>query len=254
MPENRLIIFVLVLGTCLVLQALQPRRALVESSGRYLNNLGLMLSGSALVWLLAPAGAVTAAWWAEQHGLGLFRQMAWPNNLTLLLSIAALDFAIYWQHRAMHRWPLLWRLHRVHHSDIAIETTTGLRFHPIEIGLSMGYKMLVVVLLGASPEAVLSYEVILSSFALFNHSNWAMPFDRFIRYLVITPDVHRVHHSSAPTETNSNYGNFLVFWDRLFGSFIEQPDQGQQSMQIGLEQYRSTEDQKLLSLLVNPLK
>lgn len=254
MPENRLIIFVLVLVACLVLQAWRPRRVLDGESKRFMSNLGLMLSGSLLLWFVAPAGAVAAAWWAGQQLFGLFNLLSLPHYAALLISIVALDLAIYWQHRAMHYWPLLWRLHRVHHSDIAIEATTGVRFHPIEIVLSMAYKILVVILLGASPEAVLSYEIILSSFALFNHSNWAMPFDRYLRRLVITPDVHRVHHSSTLAETNSNYGNFLVFWDRLFGSFIEQPAKGHKKMQIGLEPYRSPQDQKLLSLLVNPLK
>lgn len=254
MPENRIIIFVLVLAACAVLQAWRPRRQLTGGPERFLTNLGLMFTGSILVWLIVPAGAVAAAWWAEQQNVGLLRLAPLPDAATLLISIAALDLAIYWQHRAMHRWPLLWRLHRVHHSDIAIDTTTGVRFHPLEILLSMTYKMVVVILLGASPAAVLSYEVILSSFALFNHSNWAMPFDSELRHLVVTPDVHRVHHSSKPQETNSNYGNFLVFWDRLFGSFIAQPAAGHEKAQIGLEQYRTEQDQKLLRLLANPLK
>lgn len=254
MPENRLIIFALVLLTCFVLQARRPRRAIDTPASRYLNNLGLMLLGSLLVWLVVPAGAVSAAWWASQQSLGLFNLLPLPSAIELVLSIVVLDAAIYWQHRAMHHWPILWRLHRVHHNDLAIETTTGVRFHPLEILLSMFYKIAVVIALGAGPMAVLGYELILSSFALFNHSNWAMPFDRYLRRVVITPDVHRVHHSVITNETNSNYGNFLVFWDRLFGSYQAQPQAGHKKMQIGLEQYRANDDQKLLSLLTNPLK
>jgi len=256
MQENRLIIFALVLTTCFVLQSWRPRRAIKEPHSRHLHNFGLMLVGSFLVWLLLPAGAIAAALFASKHNFGLlpFFGAPWPAVVDIGIGVILLDAAIYWQHRAMHHWPLLWRIHRVHHSDLAIDASTGVRFHPVEIVLSMAYKMLVVSLLGISPFAVLCYEVILSSFALFNHSNWAMPGDRVLRRLLVTPDVHRVHHSVKPSETNSNYGNFLLIWDRIFGSYRPQPSAGHKKMQIGLEQFRQANDQKLLSLIANPLK
>lgn len=252
MNEVRPIIFTLVLLGCWLLQSCWPRRQELFERQRLVSNFGLMLTGGFLLWLLVPAGAITAALWAEQHQFGLFRQLTVPTILSTFVTVVVMDAAIYWQHRAMHRWQLLWRLHRVHHSDLQLDTSSGLRFHPLEILLSMAYKMLVVVALGASAEAVLVYEVILSSFALFNHSNWAMPADKFIRKLFVTPDVHRVHHSVLMLETNSNYGNFLVIWDQLFGSYIEQPRKGHQQMSIGLEEYRESASQKLVTLLRNP--
>lgn len=252
MSEIRPIIFVLVLISCWLLQSYWPRRQQSNFDKRLFNNFGLMFSGAFLLWLIVPLGATGAALWAEHQHWGLLRQFALPLWLSTLLCVVALDAAIYWQHRAMHRWPLLWRLHRVHHSDLQLDTSSGVRFHPLEILLSMFYKMAIVIAIGASAESVVIYEVVLSSFALFNHSNWAMPADHSLRKLIVTPDVHRVHHSVSPAETNSNYGNFLVLWDKLFGSYIEQPQTGHQQMQIGLEQYRDPASQKLLTLLSNP--
>lgn len=254
MSEWRPIIFIVVLITCGLLQTWRPRRANAASRQRLFSNFGLMFSGAGLLWLVVPAGAVAAALWAQQQSWGLLTTFSLATPLALLLSIVALDCAIYWQHRAMHRWPLLWRLHRCHHSDLHLDTSTAVRFHPIEILLSMLYKMGVVIVLGASAEAVLLYEVLLSSFALYNHSNWAMPADRWLRKIIVTPDVHRVHHSVIETETNSNYGNLLVCWDKLFGSYTAQPRLGHLKMQIGLEQYRDPSSQKLLTLLFNPLR
>lgn len=213
-----------------------------------------MFSGAALLWLVVPASAVTAAWFAEKQAFGLLHFTALPAYIEMAVSVIALDLAIYWQHRAMHRWPLLWRLHRVHHSDLHLDTSSGIRFHPLEIVLSMVYKMAVVLAMGASAEAVLVYEILLSSFALFNHSNWAMPADKWLRKLVVTPDVHRVHHSVIQTETDSNYGNLLILWDKLFGSYTAQPTAGHIDMNIGTEQYRDPHSQKLLTLLVNPFE
>ncbi len=248
----RPIIFVLVLISCWLLQSYWPRRQQGNVNARLIGNFGLLLSGSLLLWLVVPLGATGAALWAEQQHWGLLRQLPLPLWLSTVLCVVALDAAIYWQHRAMHQWPLLWRLHRVHHSDLQLDTSSGVRFHPLEILLSMLYKMAIVIALGASAESVVIYEVVLSSFALFNHSNWAMPADHYLRKLIITPDVHRVHHSVNAAETNSNYGNFLVLWDKLFASYVEQPQTSHQQMQIGLEQYRDSHSQKLLTLLSNP--
>lgn len=254
MSDLRLIIFLLLLALFIGLQHWQPRRSRASQPSAMFSNFGLVLSSSALLWLLLPAGAIGASLWAEQADFGLLRLTNLTPWLSAGIAIVALDMAIYWQHRAMHRWSLLWRLHRVHHSDLAFESTTGLRFHPLEILLSMLYKMAVVCLLGASAEAVLIYEILLSSFALFNHSNWAMPADAWLRKLVVTPDVHRVHHSVIKAETNSNYGNFLLLWDRLFGSYRPQPQNGHVNMQIGLQEYRDRRSQKLLFLLLNPFR
>ena len=252
MPEMRPIIFVLVLISCWLLQSGFPRRAQRSKNDRLIGNFGLMLCGSVLLWLVVPLGALGAAAWADQNHWGLLRLAELPAWLSLLITVVALDCAIYWQHRAMHQWPVLWRLHRVHHSDILLDTSSGVRFHPLEILLSMVYKMAVVIALGASAEAVLIYEVLLSSFALFNHSNWRMGGDALLRNIIVTPDVHRVHHSTIEQETNSNYGNLLVLWDKLFGSYIGQPQQGHIEMQIGLEHSRDAHSQKLLTLLANP--
>lgn len=254
MAEMRPIIFVLVLVVCWLLQHYQPRRQQNLEKGRLVSNFGLLLAGNFLLWLTLPAAAVAASLWAEQSGLGLFNLIKLPTVFSSLAVIVALDFAIYWQHRAMHQWPILWRLHRAHHSDLQLDTSSALRFHPLEILLSMLYKAFWIILLGASIEALLCYQVILSSFALFNHSNWHMPADSSIRKLLVTPDVHRLHHSINPAETNSNYGNFLVLWDKLFGSYQAQPELGHQKMVIGLEQYRDEQSQKLLTLLFNPFR
>lgn len=252
MSEYRPIIFVLVLIVCWLLQNWRSRRDEQSTGGRLLSNFGLIAVGSFLLWLLVPAGAVGAAVWAHTHSLGLLNQLSATSWATVLVSVVTLDAAMYWQHRAMHQWPILWRLHRVHHSDPLLDTSSGLRFHPAEILLSMLYKMAVVTALGAPAEAVLLYEVLLSSFALFNHSNWAMPADNCLRKLLVTPDVHRVHHSVLEAETNSNYGNMLTLWDKLFGSYQAQPQAGHKKMQIGLEQYQDSKSQKLLTLLLNP--
>lgn len=252
MSEMRPIIFVLVLVGCWLLQSGFPRRAQQTTGSRLIGNFGLMLGGSFLLWLVVPLGALGAAAWASEKHWGLLQLADLPPALTVIATVILMDCAIYWQHRAMHQWPLLWRLHRVHHSDLQLDTSSGVRFHPLEILLSMFYKMAVVIALGASAEAVLIYEVLLSSFALFNHSNWAMPADALIRKLIVTPDVHRVHHSVIARETNSNYGNLLVLWDKLFGSYINQPSAGHDEMTIGLEQYRAPDSQRLLTLLTNP--
>ena len=184
-------------------------------------HLAMALLGTALTRLLVPLGAIGAAAWAGEQNFGAFQQMDAPLWLEFALALVALDFAIYWQHRATHAWPLLWRLHRVHHTDAVLDASTALRFHPIEIALSMVYKVVVVALLGIDPLAVLVFEVVLNATALFSHANIQLPerIDRALALLLVTPAMHRVHHAPDVRRTNSNYGFCLSIWDRLFGSY-----------------------------------
>ncbi len=203
---------------------------------RWGNHLALVVLNSLLLRLLFPAAAVGMASWAQQQQLGLFNQFEMPLWLGLPVAVVLLDLAIYWQHRLFHRIPLFWRLHRVHHADPDFDLTTALRFHPLEILLSMTIKWLVVVALGPPLLAVLLFEVILNGMAMFNHANAALPggLERRLRVLLVTPDMHRIHHSSASAEMHSNFGFNLSVWDRWFGSYVAQPQQPQHSMQIGL--------------------
>jgi sterol desaturase/sphingolipid hydroxylase (fatty acid hydroxylase superfamily) len=236
-----------VLAILLIVQRLRPRR------GR-LRNISMSLIAAAIVYLVLPLTAVGFAAATGAMHLGLFNFLDWPFAVEFAIGIVVLDLAIYWQHRWMHLVPWLWRLHRVHHSDVNFEVTLGLRFHPIEILLSLLYKLLVIALLGAAPLTVLAYEILLAVFSLFSHADITLPagWDRRLRRLFITPDWHRVHHSVHREETDSNYGNFLSLWDRWFASRIEQPRDGHQPMLIGLKQFRDESSQSLPALLLNP--
>ena len=250
--------FSLVGGVLIVLLLVQywlPRRGESNIRWRRLRNVCLTLIAAAVVYLVLPLTAVGFAAVVGDTHFGLFNRIDWPPLAELAVCIVALDLAIYWQHRWMHWIPWLWRLHRVHHSDVQFDVTLGLRFHPLEIILSLLYKFLVIALLGASPLTVLVYEILLTMFSLFSHADIAVPvgWDRYLRRIVITPDWHRVHHSVHRVETDSNYGNFLSLWDRLFASAIEQPRDGHATMQIGLNEFRDTESQSLPALLANPL-
>jgi sterol desaturase/sphingolipid hydroxylase (fatty acid hydroxylase superfamily) len=217
---------------------------------RWRRHLGLAALNTLLLRVIAPGGAVAAALWAAEHQQGLFHQLelapAWRWLLTLLL----FDFAIYWQHRIFH-WRPLWFLHAVHHSDTDFDLSTGVRFHPFEIGLSMIWKMLLAVWLGAPAEAIIVYEIILSSMALFTHADLRLPdrIDHTLRWIIVTPNMHRIHHSTRRFETDSNYGNALSIWDRLCRSYTRQAQDG---MQIGLERHREAEQQRLAALLGQP--
>ncbi|MCB1748962.1 MAG: sterol desaturase family protein [Gammaproteobacteria bacterium] len=222
------------------LEAWRPRR---PASGarlpRWAHNLGLALGGTLLVRVMLPVGAVGVALLAQAYGLGLFNTLAGAPALAFVASLLLLDLAIYFQHRLFHAVPWLWRLHRVHHADPAFDVSTALRFHPIEIGLSMAIKAAVVIALGAPPLAVLVFEVGLNACALFNHANLRLPtgLDRPLRRLLVTPDMHRVHHSVVPAETHSNFGFNLSWWDRLFGTYRAQPAAGHTAMTIGNPDY-----------------
>jgi sterol desaturase/sphingolipid hydroxylase (fatty acid hydroxylase superfamily) len=220
---------------------LAPRRVHHCRQGpRRLSNLGLVAINSVLARLLVPLSAVAAAELASRLDWGLFAWTAWPGWLELLAAVVLLDLALYLQHVLFHAVPALWQLHMVHHADLDFDATTGLRFHTLEILLSMLIKVGVVAALGPSPWAVLAFEVLLNATSIFNHSNVRMPrtLDGLLRLLVVTPDMHRVHHSVIRRETNSNFGFNLPWWDRLLGTYRDQPEAGHEQMTIGLDRLR----------------
>lgn len=243
------------LGGLLLLLALEvfwPRRhGPMFRRLRWPANLGMVITSSALVIAL-PLATLSAALWARREDIGLFNRLDAPPWIEGLLCWLALDCAIYAQHRLMHAYPLLWRLHRVHHSDIELDATTALRFHPLEIVLSVLWKILLIVLLGAAPLAVLIFEITLNGAAMFNHANLNLAGDRWLRRIVVTPDMHRVHHSLHRAERDSNYGFSISLWDHLFRSYTAQPQDGHATMKIGLTELRAEKNQGLIPLLMQP--
>jgi sterol desaturase/sphingolipid hydroxylase (fatty acid hydroxylase superfamily) len=237
----RLGFFTFVFVSMLAWELLAPRRNLsVSKPLRWLNNLGLFALNSVVLRLLFPAAAVGIALAVAEMGWGLFNLLALPFWLEVIAAVLLLDLAIYLQHILMHRVSLLWRLHRVHHADLDIDLTTGSRFHTIEIIVSMLIKGVVILLLGPALIAVLVFEVLLNGMAIFNHANVSLPsaVERVVRYLLVTPDMHRVHHSTVKRETNSNYGFNLSVWDRIFSTYIDQPEKGHDKMTIGIAEFR----------------
>ena len=225
-------------------EIVSPRRPLsVSKLQRWTHNIGLLFLNSLVLRVLFPAAAVGIAYTAAESGWGLFNRVDLPYWLEVLVAVLLLDLAIYLQHMLMHRVPLLWRLHRVHHADLDIDMTTGSRFHTLEIIVSMLIKWAVIFLLGPALLAVLIFETLLNGMAVFNHANVKLPgtIDRLLRLLLITPDVHRVHHSILRHETNSNYGFNLSIWDRAFGTYIDQPEKGHRAMTIGIPEFRDPE-------------
>ncbi len=236
-------------------EVLAPRRRLtVNKPLRWTSNLGLVGLNVLAARLVFPLGAVGVALAAEANGWGLFHNLDLPAWMAVLLAVLALDLAIYLQHVMFHAVPVLWRLHMVHHADLDFDVTTGLRFHTIEILLSLGIKAATVVLLGASALAVLIFEVLLNATSMFNHGNVRLPLwlDRALRFLIVTPDMHRVHHSEKPHETNSNFGFNLPWWDFLLGTYRAQPSDGHQHMTIGLAQFRDERVDRLHWMLALP--
>ena len=215
-----------------------------------------MVVDTLLVRILFPTAAVGVALVAEAHGLGLFNVLPLPAWIGVVASVILLDLAIYFQHVLFHAVPVLWRLHRMHHADLDIDVSTGLRFHPIEILLSMVIKLAVVIALGAPAIAVLIFEVLLNATSMFNHSNVHIPerLDGVVRWFVVTPDMHRVHHSIVARETNSNFGFNLPWWDRLFGTYRAQPAAGHEAMKIGIEQFRDPRELRLDRMLLQPFR
>ena len=256
-PIVRLALFFGVLGALMLAEAALPRRRrAIPRLTRWTGNLGIVVIDTLLLRLIFPLAAVGFALIAEARGWGLFNIVDAPGWLAVLVSLLALDLAIYLQHVMFHAVPALWRLHRMHHADLDFDVTTGLRFHPIEILLSMGIKIGVVAALGPPAVAVLVFEVLLNATSMFNHSNLKLPLglDRVLRLVVVTPDMHRVHHSIHPNETNSNFGFNLPWWDRLLGTYTPQPRDGHDAMTIGIEQFRTPGDLRLDRMLVQPLK
>jgi sterol desaturase/sphingolipid hydroxylase (fatty acid hydroxylase superfamily) len=238
----RLSTFAGVLGLMAVWELLAPRRRLtVAKPGRWLSNLGLVILDTLVVRLLVPLGAVGMALAAREHGWGLLNSVALPGWLAVVLAVVALDFVIYLQHVLFHAVPLLWRLHLVHHADLDFDVSTGVRFHPLEILISLGIKLGAVAALGTPPVAVLIFEVLLNATSMFSHGNVRLPgwLDPLLRLVLVTPDMHRVHHSVNPRETNSNFGFNLPWWDYLLGTYRSQPAAGHEAMTIGLDQFRS---------------
>ncbi len=251
----RLLLFLAVLLVIALWEVAAPRRQLLLGrKQRWPANLSLVVINSVATRFLLPLLPVGMAVMAAERGIGLLQLMALPFWLNIIVSLTALDLVIYLQHRLFHSQPLLWRLHRVHHSDMEIDVTTGNRFHPLEIVISLLIKLAAVALLGAPALAVVIFEAVLNAAAQFNHGNIDIPLklDRRLRLFLVTPDMHRVHHSVIPRETDSNFGFNIPLWDRLFGTYRAQPEQGHPGMTIGLKEYRDPAKLTLPALVMQP--
>lgn len=238
-PQIRLGVFIGLFLLLAVLELLLPRRIPKPAKPqRWLTNWIIVIIDSTVLRLLFVGAAVGAASWAAASGYGLFNWVDVPLWLAVGASFVVLDFAIWLAHVASHKVPILWKVHRMHHTDVDFDVSTAIRFHPIEIVLSMLWKIAIVVALGAPPIAVLVFEIVLNGAAMFNHSNLKLPLaiDRVLRWFIVTPDMHRVHHSIVHQETDSNYGFNLAIWDRMFGTYIDQPEAGHTDMKIGLSE------------------
>lgn len=241
----------------LLLEHLWPRKRRTQLRRyRWPTNIAISAIDSIAVRVILPVLAVGVAEFSASKQWGLFNNIDWPGWLEFLAAVIILDMLIYWQHVASHYFPVLWNIHKVHHVDRDFDTTTGIRFHPVEILLSMLYKFLCVLLLGPAAIAVFVFEVLLNATALFNHANLHIPYklDGYLRLLLVTPDMHRVHHSVHPKETDSNYGFNLSIWDRLFGSYIPQPADGHTDMIIGVANYQHHKPSSLLWSLLLPIE
>lgn len=239
-------------------ELLAPRRALtVSKTVRWINNLGLVFFNSFITRLVFPIAAIAVASMAQENQWGLLNNIEIPIGLAAVLAVVIMDFVIYVQHVMVHAIPILWRLHRVHHADLDYDVTTGSRFHTLEIILSMGIKFCTIVLLGPPVFAVIIFEIILNATAMFNHGNIRLPLklDKILRLFVVTPDMHRVHHSIEDDETNSNFGFSIPWWDRLFGTYRDQPRAGHEGMTIGIHKFKDTKDTSWITgMLLLPFK
>jgi sterol desaturase/sphingolipid hydroxylase (fatty acid hydroxylase superfamily) len=256
-PYIRLTAFGGIFAAMALSEFVGPRRAQAISRGRrWPSNLGVVVVDTLLVRVVFPTTAVGLALVAEARALGFFNLVTVPAWLGLVASVILLNLAIYFQHVLFHAVPVLWRLHRMHHADLEFDVTTGLRFHPIEILLSMAIKLAVVTALGTPAAAVLIFEVLLNATSMFNHSNVRIPdsLDHVLRWFVVAPDMHRVHHSILSRETNSNFGFNLPWWDRLFGTYKAQPAAGHEDMTIGIEQFRDPRELGLDRMLLQPFR
>ena len=236
-------------------EVLAPRRILsLPRKLRWSANLGIVLLNSLTARFLFPLMPVAFAFLAHERGWGLLNQLDLPAWLEFGVALVLMDFAIYLQHVIFHAFRVFWRIHRMHHTDLDYDVTTGLRFHPIEIFLSLLLKLAVVALVGPAPAVVVVFEVLLNATSMFNHGNVriSIPVDRVLRLFVVTPDMHRVHHSVITRETNSNYGFNLPWWDRLFGTYRKQPAMGHEKMIVGLDRFRDPKMLRLHWLLAIP--
>jgi sterol desaturase/sphingolipid hydroxylase (fatty acid hydroxylase superfamily) len=255
-PALRLAAFLVSVAAMAAWESLAPRRRRpLGRLTRWPANIAIVVTNTLLLRLVFPVAAVGASLWAAEIGFGLFQWFAAPAWAAIAVSVVALDLVIYGQHAVFHRVPLLWRLHRMHHKDLDVDFTTGLRFHPVEIVISAAIRFAAVMILGAPAVAVILLEVILNSSSLFNHGNIRLgAADRVLRLLIVTPDMHRIHHSVIASETNSNYGFALSVWDRLFGTYRARPARGHDAMTLGLPLFRAPGDRGYLSLLLSPLR
>lgn len=254
-PLLRLGSFAGVLALVAAWEAIAPRRGRSMSRWRrWPNNLGIVALNTATIRFVFPISAVVAAVVAAEHGWGILNAVMLPDWVKILLAVVALDLVIYFQHRVFHAVPVLWRLHRMHHADLDLDVTTGARFHPLEILLSMAIKVAVVAGLGAPAIAVVLFEILLNATSMFNHANLRLPaaVDSALRWLIVTPDVHRIHHSVIPSETDSNFGFSLSCWDRLFGTYRAQPSGGHEKMTIGLPVFRNPAQLRIDRMLIQP--
>ena len=256
-PSIRLLAFLAVFVLMASWEAYAPRRRRAFTRrARWPHNLGLLALDVFVVRLIAPGAAIAVAIAGEAQGWGLLNAYGVPGWIALPMAVVLLDLAIYFQHVMFHAVPTLWRLHRVHHADLDFDVTTGTRFHPIEILISVLIKMAAVAAIGASPLAVLVFEVLLNAFAMFNHANARLPkwLDASLRLFVVTPDMHRVHHSIVYNESASNFGFNIPWWDRLFGTYRAQPAAGHDNMVIGVDAFRSADALRLDRLLAQPFR
>ena len=255
--QFRLGVFLSILVSVCVLEVFFPKRKLnYKRIVRWPNNIGIVILNTLALRFVIPLSAVGTALYAETHSLGLFNQLQWPFWLVSISSVIFLDLVIYTQHVVFHRVPILWRLHRMHHADRDYDFTLGSRFHPIEIVLSMLIKVAIVFSFGIPVVSVILFEMILNGMAMFNHGNFRIPFklDALLRLILVTPDMHRVHHSDIPAETHSNFGFNLSCWDRLFKTYISQPQKGHKEMTIGLPIFKDSKYLKLPYMLKIPFE
>ena len=252
--QARLFAFLVSFALLLVLQRLWPRRKVDGGWRRSATNTALVIIDTAVLRLAFPLLAFDLSIRLADREVGLLQAL--PDFPAIVLGVLILDVAIYWQHRLHHAIPILWRLHRVHHADRGFDVTTGVRFHPLEIAVSMAIKLGIIALFGIAPMAVLIFEIALSVGALFTHTNLYIPatFERVLRWVLVTPEMHRVHHSWHRDETNSNFSFHLSLWDRVFRSYRHEPRDGHVNMTIGLTDFRNDEEQTLVSLLLNPFR
>jgi sterol desaturase/sphingolipid hydroxylase (fatty acid hydroxylase superfamily) len=250
-------IFLTLLGLFAAWELITPRRSQVgRKSVRWFANLSLVTLNTLLVPVIVPITALAASALAAEHGWGALNRWAGPYAAAVVLSVVILDFAIYLQHIMFHAVPILWRLHRVHHSDVDLDVTSGTRFHLIEIAISTCIKIAVILLLGPPIMSVLLFEILLNATAMFNHANIRIPLrlDSLLRRFVVTPDMHRIHHSVIPEEMNTNFGFNLPWWDYLCGTYRAQPVKGHTGMTIGIDRFRSVHDQYPHRLLIQPFR